>query len=153
VEEHESLTRKGYTKIIGMRDVRPKFTYGDIPKLETGLKKYVKTSLIPVEFILAVMEIEAWFLAEYNHFPKIEPSITVSAIKTRLVFDPEHDDLALRPNPVEDLDAAYMIGGKIYEKGKDTTVDVLDYSYIYFELQSKIPYLKRLVNSIEEFLA
>src|SRR4051812_48288355 len=26
-EEHENLTRSGYSRIIGLRDVRPKFTY------------------------------------------------------------------------------------------------------------------------------
>lgn len=152
-EEHKNLTLEGYTKIIGMRDVRPTFTYEDIPRLETNLKKYIKTSLIPVEFVLEVMELEAWFLAEYNHFPKIEPSITVSEIKRRLGFDPELDDLAHRPNPMDDLNAAYMIGGMTYRKGQPTPADILDYPYIYLELQNKIPYLKRLINSIEAFLA
>ena len=32
-EEHENFTNKGYSKIIGIRDVRPKFNYADIPKL------------------------------------------------------------------------------------------------------------------------
>lgn len=139
MEEHKNLTQDGYIKIIGMRDVRPDFTYDQVPLLEVGLKKYIKTSLIPVEFILAVMEIESWFLAEFNHFPRIDPSITVSAIKAALGFDPELDDLALRPNPTDDLNAAYMIGGKSYGKNKvETTIDVIDYPYIYLELQYKI---------------
>lgn len=153
LEEHENLTRKGYAKIIGMRDVRPDFTFEQVPLLEVGLRKYIKTSLIPVEFILAVMEIEAWFLAEFHHFSKIDPAITVSAIKARLGFDPELDDLALRPNPTVDLNAAYMIGGKRYEKNQiATTVDVLDYPYIFLELKNKIRYLQRLGDSIEQFL-
>lgn len=153
-EEHENFTRHGYTKIIGMRDVRPDFTYADIPKLESGLKKYMKTALIPVEFVLAVMEIEAWFLAEHNHFPKIDPSITVTAIKATLGFDPEVDDLARRSNPESDLNSCYMIGGKKYEKSQvATTVAALDFPYIYLKLQNKIPQLRRLANSIDAFLA
>lgn len=150
-EEHKFLTRDGYTKIIGMRDVFPDYSHADIPKLEMRLKKYIKTSLIPVEFILSIMEMEAWFLAEFNHFQYIEPAITTSAIKHTLGFDPEHDDMSLRLTPTVDLDAAYMIGGKSYVKGQDATIDVLDFPYLYLELSNKIPYLKRLGNSIDEF--
>lgn len=152
-EEHARLTAKGYSKIIGMRDVRPNFTYTEIPKLEAGLKKYVKTSLIPVEFVLAVMEVEAWFLAEFSHFTRIDPAITVDAIRTKLAFDPVSDDMALRTNPTDDLRAAYMISGKDYKKGDAaTTVAALDYEHIYFGLRQRIPHLQRLVTNIEEFL-
>lgn len=153
-EEHENFTRNGYIKIIGMRDVRPEFTYEDIPKLEAGLKKYVKTALIPVEFVLNVMEIEAWFLAEHNHFPKIDPSITVAAIKATLGFDVEVDDLSQRSTPASDLNSCYMIGGKKYEKSRvATTVSALDFPNVYLKLQNKIPQLRRLTNSIDAFLA
>jgi hypothetical protein len=154
VEEHQNLTRHHYTKIIGIRDVRPTFNYADIPKLEAGLPKYVKTGLIPVEFILSIMEIEAWFLAEFNHFPKIHLSITVPAIKATLGFDPENDDMALRPTPATDLNACYAIGGKAYGKSTSAiTVAALDYSYLYLELRNKIGYLQRLVDGIDGFLA
>ena len=154
LDEHENLTRSGYTKIIGMRDVRPEFTYEQVPLLEIGLRKYIKTSLIPIEFILAIMEIEAWFLAEINHYQSIDPSITVPAIKATLGFDPEVDDLALRTNPTDDLNAAYMLGGKKYVKNQvATTIDAIDYPSVYLELQYKIAYLKRLGDSLEGFLA
>ena len=93
IEEHRALTNKGYSKIIGIRDVRPNFTYAEIPKLEASLPKYIKTSLCPVRFILQIMEIEAWFLAETTHFSKISPSITLDTIKSALGFDPENEDM------------------------------------------------------------
>lgn len=153
LEEHANLTRDGYTKIIGIRDVRPKFSYSDVPQLEAGLRKYIKTSLIPVEFILSIMEIEAWFLAEFNHFPKIDPLITVEAIKNNLGFDPEHDDISLRPEPRADMEAAYAIGGKSYTKGTNATINALDYPYLYVSLPHKIPYLKRLGDCIDDFFS
>ena len=88
MEEHENLTRKGYQKIIGLRDVRPDYTDATIKDLETMLAKYIKTKVSPVVFILAVLEIEAWFLAEATHFPRIHPTITIAAIKAALGFDP-----------------------------------------------------------------
>lgn len=154
LEEHENLTRSGYSLIIGMRDVRPDFTYGDIPRLEIGMRTRVKTSLIPVVFILSVMEIEAWFLSEFNHFPKIHPSITVPSIKAALGFDPEHDDLARRPTPKVDLNNCYNLGGETYQTSKAAvTVSVLDYSFLYLELKKKITYLEHLTNTIDGFLA
>ena len=152
LEEHERLTKAGYSKIIGLRDVRPTFTHADIPILSVQLKKYVKTSLIPVDIILAVMEIEAWFLAEVRHFPKIEPSITVTRISSSLGFNPEIDDMTLRLAPAEDMSRAYMIGAKTYQKPARSTIDNLDYLEMYFELSKKIPQLKSLVDSIDSFL-
>lgn len=152
-EEHENLTKKGYSRLIGIRDVRPKFTHADIPKLEASLPKYIKTSFAPVTFILAIMEIEAWFLAEATHYSRIEPSITVAAIKENLRFDPENDDMQQRFCPADDLNACYAIGGKVYVKhrAKDT-VDALDYAFIYTDLRSKINYLDRLISVIDAFL-
>jgi hypothetical protein len=152
-EEHNNLTRNGYLKIIGIRDVRPNFTHAEIPKLEANLPKYVKTSLIPVQFILAIMEIEAWFLAEVSHFTRIAPSITVQTIKARLGFDPESDDMEQRAFPSDDLNNCYVIGGKSYLKhnAKDT-VDALDFVEIYMKLCNKFHYLKGLIVNIDAFL-
>ena len=113
----------------------------------------MKTSLIPVQFILAIMEIEAWFLAEATHYPKIDPSITVEAIKARLGFDPENDDMQQRDAPADDLNNCYAIGGKTYKKHKaKDTVDALDFALIYMEICNKLDYLKRLITSIDDFL-
>ena len=154
LEEHQNLTNAGYSKIIALRDVRPDFTHADIPRLETGLRTYIKSSLIPVEFILAILEIEAWFLAESTHFPKIDPAITVASIIATLGFDPEHDDMSARPIPADDLNRCYAIGGKTYQKhmAKDT-VDALDYALVYLDLPPRIPYLGRLIGSISSFLS
>jgi hypothetical protein len=154
LEEHGNLTKKGYSKIIGIRDVRPKFTYAEIPRLEVNLPKYIKTSFAPVAFILSIMEIEAWFLAEISHYSQIEPSITVNEIKKKLGFDPEHDNLELRPYPADDLNACYAIGGKTYTKDQaKRTVDALDYDLIYCTISLKFKYLDRLIFYIRSFLS
>ncbi len=154
LEEHQNLTNAGYSKIIGIRDVRPDFTHAEIPRLEMGLRTYIKTSLIPVEFILAVLEIEAWFLAEFTHFSRIDPSITVAAIVSTLDFDPEHDDMSARLTPAGDLNRCYAIAGKRYQKqiAKDT-IEALDYASVYLVLPTRIPYLERLIGSIGSFLS
>jgi hypothetical protein len=154
MEEHENLTRADYAAIIGLRDVRPDFTHADIPKLEENLPRYLKTKLIPVHFVLAVMELEAWFLAEHTHFAKIDPAITVPAIKDALGFDPENDDMQLRPAPADDLAKCYTLGGKAYLKHNALeTVNALSYEDLYMVHAAKIPQLQRLVQHIESFLA
>jgi hypothetical protein len=99
------------------------------------------------------MEIEAWFLAATTHYQKIDPSITVEAIKARLGFDPETDDMEQRVAPADDLKNCYAIGGKTYLKHQaKNTMDALDYTLIYMELCNKFRYLKRLIASIDTFL-
>jgi hypothetical protein len=153
LEEHESLTKAGYLKIIGIRDVRPQFTRADIPKLVANLRKYVKTSLAPVEFVLAVMEVEAWFLAEYNHFSKLDPKLTVASIKAVLGFDPALDDMSMRTDPTGDLDSCYALVGHTYRKSESRTAEALDYAHIYVDLSARIPYLGRLNEELDAFLA
>jgi hypothetical protein len=155
-EEHDNLTKAGYLGIIGIRDVRPVFNHSDIPRLEANLPKYIKTTLAPVSFILSIMEIEAWFLCETTHFTRIEPSITVNAIRNNLGFDPENEKMELRLCPANDLDDCYAIGGKSYDKTQtkiDITVNALDYALIYLDVRKKILYLDRLISNIETFLA
>lgn len=153
-EEHENLTAKGYEKIIGLRDVYPQFSKEQINSLRRGLMTRVKTSLAPVEFLLGIMEVEAWFLAEHNHFKLIDESITIDRIHNELGFNPILDDMQNRDEPAKDLHKAYSLGGKEYKKGDvNGTTDKLDYSYMYVDLKNKIPDLELLVNNIDAFLS
>ena len=152
-EEHESLTSSGYEKILGLRDVFPTFSHADIPKLKQGLRYGVKTSLTPVQFILSVMELEAWFLAEHNHFLQIDPMLTAEMIRSHLGFDPAADDMTTRLTPARDLVSAYNIASKIYTKGDaKITVDKLDYEHLYTVLRERIPELRELLDAIDSFI-
>ena len=154
-DRYENLVAQGFETIVGVRDVYPDAAYADIPLLRSGLRLYIKTNPIEVTFVLGVMEIETWFIAEHTHLQKLHPSLTPSLIKSRLGFDPSTDDLQLRPRPTEDLDNIYRLAGLKYTKDKNTvqrTVGVLDYERIYLELPSKIPDLKTLVDTINKFL-
>jgi hypothetical protein len=153
LEEHENLTKSGYDRIIGLRDVRPTFSITDIPRLEMHLRTRIKTSWIPVDILLSIMEIEAWFLAEYTHFPKIDPALTSARIHASLGFDPVTQDMGLRANPSIDLDNSYQLVGRHYRKGDPNgTVSILDYGHMYFGLQGRIPYFERLCKLVDQFL-
>ena len=65
-KQHESLTNRGYEKILGLRDLYPT----PLEKKQEKEKKNrdnlkdLQNKGIPISVIFAVMEIEAWFLAE-----------------------------------------------------------------------------------------
>ena len=155
-EQRESLIKNNYSKIIGLRDVYPDFQRNDIHKLNYGLNFRLAQSPIRTEFILAIMEVEAWFLAESSHFEKIDPTLTIENIKSNLHFDPSTDDMSNRNEPASDLNDCYRLVGKEYTKKEASirrTVNLLDYSELYFNLPSKVPSLKLLVDELNEFIA
>jgi hypothetical protein len=152
-EEHQRLTEKGYEKIVCIRDVRPLFTREEIPRLYAGLNSGINATLAPVDFILSIMEVEAWFLAEFNHYEKIDPTITSQAITSLLAYNPITDDPALRDKPASDLNLSYAVAGKTYSKGEASrTIHALDYAYVYTDLADRIPEVRRLVDHVDSFL-
>lgn len=152
-EKYPSLANAGYSRIVCVRDVYPKFTYAEISALEKGLPIYVRTKPIVVDFVLSIMEVEAWFLAEYTHFPRIDATISVPAIVAACGFDPVNDDMQLRPTPADDMKDCYAIGGKPYEKRyAKATVEALDYAHVYAGLIDRFPYLKSFCEIIGAFL-
>lgn len=154
MEEHCSFSRLGYEKIIGIRDVRPTFQYSEIPRLEGSLNGGFDAALIPAEIILSVMEIESLFLGETTHFEKVEPALTVEAIKSTLGFDPTIEDMQLRPAPADDLANCYAIVGKVYDKMHvQVTIDALDFDRIYVELPNRFGSLMQLVSNMDVFLS
>jgi hypothetical protein len=154
-DRYDGLVAQGFETIIGLRDVYPDITHADIPLLRRGLHLYLQTKPIEVKFVLGVMEVETWFIAEHTHLQKLHSSLTPSLIKSRLGFDPSTDDIQVRPHPAVDLDNIYRLAGLKYAKDKNTvrrTVSILDYERIYLELPSKLPDLKILVDTITKFL-
>lgn len=152
VEEYANLARNGYTKVICIRDVYP-ILQSDIVKLEMRLPKFVPTKPIVVDFILSIMEIEAWFMAEHTHFGRVDAELTAAAIHAALGFNPQHDDMSLRSHPAADLHQCYSIVGKSYTKGDVACICHLDYGQIYLDVVAKFAYLRKLCEIIDEFLS
>ena len=152
LEEFTHLAEHDYKFVIGLRDA-PK-NRADIPRLREGLAINLPAAPPPVHFVLAVMEIEAWFLAEHTHLPKIHDKLTCAFIHTELGFDPSADDMRNRDRPAQDLNAAYKLVGARYQKGRaaERTIYLLDCSRIVFEMVEGEPDIKRFVETISAFL-
>jgi hypothetical protein len=71
-DNYDNLVVNNFCGIIAIRDVYPVHSAAQIPLLRKALRYRLKTKPIDPFFVLGVMEIEAWFLAESTHFPRIE---------------------------------------------------------------------------------
>jgi hypothetical protein len=150
--EYHTLTTTGhYQAIVCLRDVYPK-THAELRALANGLPKFIPHRPVAVDFILSVMEIEAWFLAEHMHFSRISPNLTCESIKNVYGYDPSVDDMMLRRHPAEDLDLAYRLVGRRYFKGDRHLVNQLNFNHVRHGVADKFPYLRKLCDIIDQFL-
>jgi len=156
LDNYNGLVSAGFQTILAIRDVYPSFAFHEISTLRTGLQFGIQTKPTEAQFILGIMEIETWFISEHTHFQKLHSSLTPEYIQTNLGFNPRNDDIQLRAHPAEDLNNIYRLVGRSYSKRKDRVqqiINLLDYERIFFELPSRIPDLKVLVETIEQFLS
>ncbi len=162
IEQKQTLINQGFSKIIGLKDLRGdqngrKLTPEDLPKFELGSRLTERRSLpIPTQIITAVMEIETWFLAETNHYDKIDDRLTKDFVLSKIVdlgFNPYSDNLTLRLEPKEDLQNLYGLVKKIYSKKetvRNKTINCLDYNNLRHNVE--IEPIKQLFKSINDFL-
>lgn len=162
LEEYLNLTVDGYTEIIGLRDLYPLLDLAKLTqRLNNGLVKngIIIEQALPhnTSIIIAVREVEDWFLAECNHYTCIDAALVLDAAQIAVLgFNPCVDDLTLRnTTAAEDLRTVYQLVGETYNKTKDKverTVECLDYANIYIEISCKISKLHDLISKIDNFL-
>lgn len=156
-KQHESLTNSGYEKILGLRDLYPQ-PLGKKPEIEKGIRGFLKPLQkmgIPISMNLAVMEIEAWFLAEWHYFSKLDNRLSPDFILQELGLDLRNVDVEQRPHPSQDLDDIYQLIGSNYDKSEKISQEIityLDYEFLYLELVSRVQQLKSFVDEIDSFL-
>jgi hypothetical protein len=153
-DQRKSLIKSGYSKIIGIRDVYPNFTHAEIPLLRYGLYFKLPQKAIPIVFVLGIMEIEAWFVAEETHYQRIDRALTVEFITKNYLFNPSTYNSELLNNPAIDLHNIYCLAGRSYKKKKKAqirrTITNLDYLNVYFNVKDRIPSLNLLIAEIDQ---
>ena len=96
-EREEQLIRKGFVKIIGLRDmysqeydkkakgkIEPNITKLILDKTENIISSMKHSDMIRIHF--SIMEIEAWWLSMYSIFRKIHRKLEVDFIKDSLNY-------------------------------------------------------------------
>lgn len=155
-DNYAGLVSSEFSGIIGLRDVAPDFTREEVPRLLQRLHFGIKTKPIQVVFVLSVMEIEAWFLAEHTHLRRLCDTVDCTTISRHIGFDITSFDVDMRPRPSEDLSTIYKLMGLTYDKSRDVvqqTVNVLEYERVYLELPKRVPGLVPLIQAIDSFLS
>lgn len=157
LENMVNLHASGYEKIIGMRDLYP-LDISDFDKLKKGLKflpNSMKDYVSFFDIIVAIHEIEAWFLAETIHFRNIDKRLNGPFIKRRIGFNPYSINPEKRVHPAKDLDDIYQLVGKSYNKRFDQTYRIvntkLNFKHIVNDLRYKIEPLGHLIGLLEQF--
>jgi hypothetical protein len=154
IENIANLRSRGYEMIIGLRDLYP-IPIEELEKLEKGLRfmpHKLKSESPYFDIIIAVHEIEAWFLGETNHYIKIDKRLTGRFIRERLGFDPYIANAENREHPAKDLDNIYRLVGKSYTKRYGQTqrvVNKLDINNMRNNIRYDMESLNRLMNAIE----
>lgn len=154
LDQREALSKKGYSLILGLRDMYPS-PYCDLAKVKGYLKYGVPTSGVPTHILLAVAEIESWFIQESFHFQKIHSDLDPLTFKSSFGFDPVTECAEYIEHPAELLNKIYGSVGLAYKKTRkhvERTVKVLDYENLYLCLPSKVPHLSDFVCKVESFL-
>ena len=136
-DHYENLTAQNFKDIIGIRDVKPR-SANDIPTIREDFELYTPKRPIRPLLVLAIMEIEAWFIGEHTHFARFHADLTPGRVETQLGYNPATCDLEAIRSPVEDLASVYGLVHKGYSKDRkqvERTVELLDYARYYDDLR------------------
>jgi hypothetical protein len=153
IEQLASLNREGFAFIIGIRDVYPA---SDILLLRKMLGYGIPKIAIPINIVLAVNEIESWFVAESRHYRKISPILTIALVNKMTGIDIERDSTEVLRHPAETLNNIYHRAGCAYRKRRcqiERTVEALSYENLYFNVRTRNSSLNELLTCLEEIIA
>lgn len=158
LENLENLHDKKYKYLIGLRDLFP-LPLSELQVLGRGLQflpPRLKNRVQKFEVIVAVREIETWFLAEKTHFQKIDKRLTPDFIKKKLGINIVELNPIESVHPAADLDRIYKLVGLSYGKRYTQTaklIHTLDIKQIMGPLRDSLQSLDRLISVIENFKA
>lgn len=155
LDRRDGLISAGYTLILGLRDLYP-ISLEKLEAVKLSLTYGIPTAGVPTKILLAVFEIEAWFLQENLHYSKIDQNLDVSTFKSSFDFDPTIDSAEKIKAPAALLQKIYRSVRKGYNKNRthvDRTVKAIDYENLYINCTDKLLHLKEFVVHLENFLA
>lgn len=153
IEEYHNLVEFGYQALVALRDSPA--SRDDIPRFRETWPVGVPDTPVSVILVLAIMEIEAWFLAEYTHFQHLNAELTPDRIQQELGFDPRAPNLRERNHPARDIDNAYQLVGERYQKGRaaQRTIYWLDIERLSIEMTTHEEEIQRLVSALDDFFS
>lgn len=156
MDQSRSLMSNGYEMLVGLRDLYP-MSLEELPRLEKGLRFFPKTyekDSKNLDMIVAIREVETWFIAEHTHFEKMDKRLTNQLIQRRLGFNPATINPEIIEHPAKTLDDIYRLVGKTYIKRRwqvQRIVRKLDVDFLENEVTRNSKSLNRLIKILEDF--
>lgn len=152
IEERALLLRNAqYDRVLGLRDIHPEPS-AELEEIYELTNERLAALPLPCEMIIAVREVEAWFIADHAHFPKVDATLTAAFILERLGIDVETQDVEAIPHPTGQLQDIYGLIARRYDKtihDVNSLVNVLNYDYLYLEAPQKVSSLKKFVDALD----
>lgn len=152
-ERLDSLRESSFSLVIGIRDAYPET---DIEKLRHYLYFGISAkSDVSVNIILAVNEIESWFLAEETHYSEISKKLSLETANKIAGIDVGRDNTEIIPHPSDTLKRIYIVGGTTYDKSREKvqrTVDAINYENLYIRVRNRNNSLNELLTCLERLV-
>jgi len=145
------LRNAGYERIIGLRDIHP-YPSDELEEIYDLIANRLVSMPLPCKMVIAVREIEAWFIADTEHFVRYNPLLTSAFIQKNIGVDFAQQDVEQIAHPSELLGEIYkLVGGTYKKKLKEThrVVAVLNYEYLYLEAPERVPALKKFLEELD----
>ena len=101
-DHYENLVAQGFWEIVAIRDVFPQ-TYATVPAVRAAFASLVPSAPVAVTLVLAILEIEAWFIGEHTHFPRIHAALSHQACDRHSWLRPRNARRTTHPPPVRGL--------------------------------------------------
>jgi len=154
-DQYQGLVRGGYSLVLGLRDVHPQ-PRAQIPAMRRSIERVLPKGKVRADVVLAIMEIEAWFIAEDTHFARMDAGITAEKVKDVIGADMRTLDVEALEQPSEILDRIYKVVGRAYRKRRkriSNLLDVLDYARLYLAIPERVGALRRFRDHLDSFLS
>jgi hypothetical protein len=148
IENLPSMEKNGFSMVIGIRDVYP--NNDNIAHLRRYLMFGIPSTSIPTQIVLAVNEVEAWFLAEENHYQKIDTRLSLDKVNAIAEIDVSKDSTEIIAHPTEKLQLIYK-----YTKSKNKVsriVNALDYVNLYINVRQRNNSFNELLTHLDGIL-
>lgn len=168
-DEAESLIiKKGYNKVLGLRDLyccdcrTLAQKHLIIDKIEKQ-NQYIQNKLTRknlsnrlCSILLSIMEIEAWFICDYQLFQKIDSRLTPDYINEKLKIEiDKNDPETAYDHPSELINNIFNLIGRNYKKKKwadlEPIIKNIDFAYLLIQAseQNKIERFKNLLAELD----
>jgi len=151
---YQSLIGAGYDLVLGLRDLYP-MSHNELPLLQAGIASVLPVGNPPATIVVAVAEVESWFVQENTHYARIDANLTQNAIFAATGFDINAGLAESLAQPSATLDQAYGLVGMRYTKKKShvgRTVGALDFEHLYLDRRQMLNSFNEFANQIEIFL-